>query len=117
MTTPSAYREKRVVVSGCSSGIGRATAKLLVEEGAQVYGLDLKPNDLNMNFFKAIGLRGTTPAGDPLVRHRQMRVLGPSLRQRSEWSRHRRANAKLDDAPCAERLAPPNVIATTLLTC
>jgi len=36
------YAGKRVVVSGCASGIGRATARLLLDLGAEVHGLDCK---------------------------------------------------------------------------
>lgn len=35
------YRGRRVVVTGCSSGIGQATATLLAERGAVVIGLDI----------------------------------------------------------------------------
>lgn len=41
----SAHQGLRVVVTGASSGIGRAGAIRLVEEGAQVVGLDLNPVD------------------------------------------------------------------------
>lgn len=37
------YDGKRVVVTGAASGMGEQTARLLVELGAQVVGLDLKP--------------------------------------------------------------------------
>lgn len=36
------YEGKRVVVTGCASGMGAATAKILSEVGAQVVGLDVK---------------------------------------------------------------------------
>lgn len=51
------YRGKRVVVTGCYSGIGEATAAMLLDQGAQVHGLDLKPNDLPLASFGAIDLR------------------------------------------------------------
>jgi NAD(P)-dependent dehydrogenase (short-subunit alcohol dehydrogenase family) len=51
------YKQRRVVVSGCSSGIGRATAKLLVELGAEVHGLDVKPSDLDLHSFNLMDLR------------------------------------------------------------
>ncbi|HXV30656.1 MAG TPA: SDR family oxidoreductase [Sinorhizobium sp.] len=35
---------KRALVTGAASGIGRAVAEALVEEGADVIGLDLRPN-------------------------------------------------------------------------
>ena len=36
------YCNKVCVVTGAASGIGKATAELLVELGAQVYALDLR---------------------------------------------------------------------------
>lgn len=36
------YQGKRVVVTGAASGMGQATAKLLIELGADVYALDIK---------------------------------------------------------------------------
>ena len=36
------YKGKRVVVSGCFSGMGEATAKMLLGLGAEVHGLDFK---------------------------------------------------------------------------
>lgn len=36
------YKGKRVVVTGCASGIGAATASALAARGAQVVGLDLR---------------------------------------------------------------------------
>jgi NAD(P)-dependent dehydrogenase (short-subunit alcohol dehydrogenase family) len=40
---PFAYTDRRVIVTGCSSGIGRATAELVDDLGAEVVGLDRKP--------------------------------------------------------------------------
>lgn len=37
------YRDQRVVVTGAASGMGEAAARLLVELGAEVHALDLKP--------------------------------------------------------------------------
>jgi len=34
------YRSKRVVVSGCFSGMGEATARLLLDLGAEVHDFD-----------------------------------------------------------------------------
>jgi NAD(P)-dependent dehydrogenase (short-subunit alcohol dehydrogenase family) len=36
------YRGKRVVVTGCASGMGQATARILSELGAEVIGLDVR---------------------------------------------------------------------------
>lgn len=38
------YKDKICVVTGASSGIGRATAEMLVDLGAQVYGMDVNPS-------------------------------------------------------------------------
>jgi NAD(P)-dependent dehydrogenase (short-subunit alcohol dehydrogenase family) len=54
------YRDKRVIVSGCFSGIGRATAKLLLDLGAQVHGLDLRANDLDLHSFTQLDLKEPT---------------------------------------------------------
>src|SRR5688572_8417409 len=40
------YKGKRVVVSGCFSGMGEATAKILLDLGAEVHGLDFKESAL-----------------------------------------------------------------------
>src|SRR5262245_40619112 len=37
------YAGRRVVVTGAASGMGEATARLLVELGAEVHALDVKP--------------------------------------------------------------------------
>ena len=39
------FEGKRVLVTGASGGIGRATVDLLTEEGAQVVGVDLRESD------------------------------------------------------------------------
>ena len=57
MTSDLGYSGKRVIVSGCYSGIGQATAQLLLEYGAEVHGLDLTPNDLALHSFTALDLR------------------------------------------------------------
>ena len=51
------YRNKRVVVSGCFSGMGAATAQLLLQLGAEVHGLDYKQSDLKLASFKQMDLR------------------------------------------------------------
>jgi len=52
-----AYKGKRVVVSGCYSGMGEATAKLLLELGAEVHGLDYKQSKLHLASFTPTDLR------------------------------------------------------------
>src|SRR5580658_1041479 len=56
MTELFGYTDRRVIVSGCFSGIGRATAAALLELGAQVHGLDLKANELALDTFTALDL-------------------------------------------------------------
>lgn len=51
------YANKKTVVVGCASGIGRATAHLLLESGAEVHGLDYQPCDLPLHQFTSIDLR------------------------------------------------------------
>ncbi len=51
------FAGKRVIVSGCFSGIGHATARQLVELGAEVHGLDWKPCDLGLASFTQVDLR------------------------------------------------------------
>src|SRR5580698_708751 len=51
------YKGKRVVVSGCFSGMGEATAKLLLHLGAEVHGIDYKPTNLALASFTQTDLR------------------------------------------------------------
>ena len=51
------YRGKRIVVSGCFSGIGFAVARELASVGAEVHGLDWKVSDLNLASFTKADLR------------------------------------------------------------
>ncbi|HMK87993.1 MAG TPA: coniferyl-alcohol dehydrogenase [Steroidobacteraceae bacterium] len=51
------YKGKRVVVSGCFSGMGEATAKLLLSLGAEVHGLDYKDSKLELASFTRTDLR------------------------------------------------------------
>ena len=57
MTDFLGYKNKRVVVSGCFSGIGEATARLLLQLGAEVHGLDYKSSKLDLASFRQIDLR------------------------------------------------------------
>ena len=59
MTDWLQYSGKRVIVSGCQSGIGHATARQLAELGAEVHGLDWKPCDLGLHSFARFDLRDT----------------------------------------------------------
>lgn len=51
------YAGKRVVVSGCFSGMGEATARTLLSLGAEVHGLDYKQTALNLASFTQVDLR------------------------------------------------------------
>lgn len=51
------YRNKRVVITGCFSGMGEATARLLLELGAEVHGLDYKESALPLASFTHADLR------------------------------------------------------------
>jgi NAD(P)-dependent dehydrogenase (short-subunit alcohol dehydrogenase family) len=51
------YKGKRVIVSGCFSGMGEAAAKLLLDLGAEVHGLDFRDSTLPLASFNRIDLR------------------------------------------------------------
>lgn len=51
------YAGKRVIVSGCFSGMGEATARLLIQLGAEVHGLDYKVSTLPLASFNNLDLR------------------------------------------------------------
>jgi NAD(P)-dependent dehydrogenase (short-subunit alcohol dehydrogenase family) len=51
------YKNKRVIVSGCFSGMGEATARLLLKLGAEVHGLDYKASNLDLASFTQVDLR------------------------------------------------------------
>lgn len=54
------YKGKRVIVSGCFSGMGEATARLLLDLGAEVHGLDYKDSSLPLASFSNVDLRDPT---------------------------------------------------------
>jgi NAD(P)-dependent dehydrogenase (short-subunit alcohol dehydrogenase family) len=51
------YKNKRVIVSGCFSGMGEATARKLLDLGAEVHGLDFKASELPLASFNQLDLR------------------------------------------------------------
>jgi NAD(P)-dependent dehydrogenase (short-subunit alcohol dehydrogenase family) len=51
------YKNKRVIVSGCFSGMGEATAKILLDLGAEVHGFDYKDASLPLASFTKVDLR------------------------------------------------------------
>ncbi len=57
MTALVNYQNKRVVVRGCFSGMGEATARMLLRLGAEVHGLDYKDSSLALSSFTRVDLR------------------------------------------------------------
>lgn len=57
MSDFASYKGKRVVITGCFSGMGEATARLLTQQGAEVHGLDYKPTALKLASFNQVDLR------------------------------------------------------------
>jgi NAD(P)-dependent dehydrogenase (short-subunit alcohol dehydrogenase family) len=51
------YAGKRVVVTGCASGMGAATARILTELGAEVVGLDVRPTTEGVTSFVSVDLK------------------------------------------------------------
>lgn len=51
------YGGKRAVVTGCASGMGEATARILVDVGAEVIGLDVKPTAVPVDAFHTVDLK------------------------------------------------------------
>src|ERR1700683_1257739 len=52
-----AYEGKRVVVAGCFSGMGEATARELVRLGAEVHGVDVRDSAVPMASFHRVDLK------------------------------------------------------------
>ena len=69
MNNPLGYKGKRVIVSGCFSGMGEATARMLLDLGAEVHGLDFKDCALPLASFARIDLRdpATIEAGVAMI--------------------------------------------------
>lgn len=57
MTDLLGYQGKRVVIAGCFSGMGAACARLLVQAGAEVHGVDIKPSPVEMASFTELDLK------------------------------------------------------------
>lgn len=51
------YEGKRVVIVGCGSGMGEATARELVRLGAEVHGADVKSSPVSLASFTTCDLR------------------------------------------------------------
>jgi NAD(P)-dependent dehydrogenase (short-subunit alcohol dehydrogenase family) len=54
------YEGKKVVVTGAASGMGEATAKILLEQGAEVYALDIKEPKLPVKKWINVNLGDQT---------------------------------------------------------
>ena len=54
------YKDSSVVVTGAASGMGRATAQILVDLGAHVTALDIKPTDVAVAQALEVDLRDRT---------------------------------------------------------
>ena len=57
MSEFASYKAKRVVVSGCFSGMGEAAARLLLGLGAEIHGVDYKDCTLPLASFTKVDLR------------------------------------------------------------
>lgn len=57
MEDPLQFEGKRVVVTGCASGMGAATAGILSELGARVTGLDVQESGAALDAFHRVDLR------------------------------------------------------------
>jgi len=53
------YAGKRVVIAGCYSGVGEATAQRLLELGAEVHGVDVRKSTVPMASFREMDLKDT----------------------------------------------------------
>lgn len=51
------FEGKRVVIAGCFSGMGEAAARELVNLGAELHGVDIKPSPVNLASFTHVDLR------------------------------------------------------------
>ncbi len=51
------YRDRSVVVTGCATGMGAATAAMLTRLGAQVHGFDVREPDADLASFAPCDLR------------------------------------------------------------
>ena len=51
------YRDASVIVTGAASGMGAATARILVDLGAHVTAIDIKPTEVPVSRFVEVDLR------------------------------------------------------------
>src|SRR4051812_7824994 len=58
------YRDASVVVTGAASGMGAATAQILVDLGARVTAVDIKPTGVPVDRFAQVDLRDRAAIDD-----------------------------------------------------
>ena len=61
------YRDASVVVTGAASGMGAATAQILVDLGAQVTAIDIKPTEVAVSRFVEVDLRDRAAIDDAVA--------------------------------------------------
>jgi NAD(P)-dependent dehydrogenase (short-subunit alcohol dehydrogenase family) len=61
------YQDASVVVTGAASGMGAATARILVDLGARVTAIDIKPTDVPVSRFLEVDLRDPTAIDDAVA--------------------------------------------------
>jgi NAD(P)-dependent dehydrogenase (short-subunit alcohol dehydrogenase family) len=64
---PLGYRDANVVVTGAASGMGAATAQILVDLGARVTAIDIKPTEVAVDRFIAVDLRDRAAIDDAVA--------------------------------------------------
>lgn len=57
MLNPLSYEGKRVLVAGCFSGMGAATAKIVKDLGGFVSGFDIKKPEIAIDEFREVNLK------------------------------------------------------------
>ncbi len=57
MSNPLSYEGKRVLVAGCFSGMGAATAKIVKDLGGFVSGFDIKKPEIPIDEFRHVNLK------------------------------------------------------------
>jgi NAD(P)-dependent dehydrogenase (short-subunit alcohol dehydrogenase family) len=61
------YRDASVVVTGAASGMGAATAQALVDLGARVTAIDIKPTEVAVSRFAEVDLRDRAAIDDVIA--------------------------------------------------
>src|SRR6187397_78628 len=61
------YRDASVVVTGAASGMGAAAARILVDLGAKVTAIDIKPTDVDVERHVEVDLRDRAAIDDAVT--------------------------------------------------